>query len=244
MHTLVVDGREVKPKKPKHPTNDEAVATRSQKAADKDTVASTVDPFVQKDCDNDYSMCNKKLERYEDNKGKCIVIILGQCTDKLMNQLKGCGKKYTDLHDADDVVGLLALMKELIAKNATEECHCQTLMRLIMQCINITQSTSDSLPLYETKLEASFESLTNQWGDFLPGILSIDADKGKAIEKLKAHIFIRGADKTRCGHIIEELRRNHITKAGTYPATLSDAVAPLNGAERPKSILKRPPTPH
>ena len=247
MHALVADGREVLPKKPERPKPKAQVTTRQQaeQKAEQESSLAAIDPFDMKDYDHDYAQYSKALERYKENKGKAFVIILGQCTDKLLNRLKA-HEKYTKLYDDDDVVGLLDLIKQLVATSNEEEYMCQTFQRLIMQYININMHHQDDVPFWETRLDSAEESLTNRWGDFVPDKLPEGETKETFKEKLKAYLCIKGADPKRYKEIQDEIHKNHITGAGTCPTTTSKAIAMLNGADdqsgvpsKPKSILKR-----
>ena len=168
-----------------------------------------------KDYDHDYAQYSKALERFNDNKGKTIVVILGQCSDTLTKRLKA-SDKYATLYDEDDVVGLLDLIKELIDTNRDNECMCQTHVRHVMGYVHILQN-NDENPLWETRIESAFDTLTNNWGDFVPTKLPKGETKESFTEKLKAYICLRGADRSRYKDIIDEVYKNHITGAGTFP---------------------------
>ena len=243
MRTLVVDGRDVEPKQPERPKPKTSVATRAQQA---EGTPPEIDPFDMREYDRDYDQYKKKLERHDTNKGHTIVVILGQCTKKLTNKLI---LQPTDqnIYDSNDVVGLLNLIKKLVDTNDEAEYECQKLLRVLHAYTHIDVKHYEDVPSCEQRIQSAFDACTNQWGKIVPAKLPNGETEETFTEKLKAHICIRGADKTGFKNLLKEPRSNHVTGAGTYPATFSKAIAMLDEADtsqEPKPKPKQTPSPH
>lgn len=230
LYDLLLDGTDYAPTAPTKPTAGRA--TRSTSTTDTTVPEPTVDPYELETYKQDYSHYLKTLQSYRRDKGRAFVTIMGQCSPRLKNKLAGLGP-FKTLKKTSDVIGLLNLILSLVSSTTNKEYAYHTLVTLLAAYLTLYQKSDEDLADYEKRNKNAFDMLTNQWGELLPEKLPTGDNKDVAAEKLRAYIFLKGADNKRFSFLKKHLHNNHITESGTYPATLSDMITLLN-EERPR----------
>ena len=231
MYPLVVDGEESEPTEPAKPVapTRQKPSTRSQSGdGDQDD---DIDPYErdrQKILYNEYV---REKKEYKANKGKVFITILGQCSIDMTNKIKGLGPVYRKLLNDKDVVGLLGKIEEHISNISHKEYEYIAMHDALLSFLFNQRSRGDPDGLYEKEFHANYKQVMDHWGRLVPSKLPDGDSPETAEEKFKAVVYLRGAGKQFKG-IRKQLKDNYITKAGSYPATVADAISLLNQADR------------
>ena len=197
------------------------------------------------------SIYHREKREYKEQKAKVFVHILGQCTQAVKSKLAD-DSGFDELEQKDDVVGLLAKLKEMAFQSTGVQHPALTLQSKLRRLTAINQGPNEQTANYHKRLEATAEE---QWGPLCPHNLSVSieelleddedaeeqtteiqkvelADKLKELkqaqkqarDELLAMIFMAGADKKRYGKLMEEYNNAYLAGKDLYPKSLSVAL--------------------
>ena len=143
--------------KPTRPTS--KAVTRSETDDDKGKgKVEQYDPFEMKEYDKEYDSYIRDKKEYGRFKGKCFILIMGQCSTALVNKLEGDKTGFQKLRKTNDVVGLLKQIKEYMSLPCGEEYLIDTMVQLLMKYLNISQTPNESFPDFQSRLETMCEA--------------------------------------------------------------------------------------
>jgi Zinc knuckle len=165
---------------------------------------------------------HKKLDKYQDDKAKVFIVILGQCTQVVKNMLEN-SDDFKQLELDRNVAGLLAMLKEMAFSTKGVQEPYVTLADSLRRLTAINQGTGETVANYYKRFSAVAEVMAVQWGEFYPPKLAkgTAADDIKtAKDKLLARIFLTGADKKRYGKLLEDLNNAFLAGKDNYPESL------------------------
>ena len=225
MYNLIQFGKEKKIKEPAKPAT--KAVTRSDTDTTTTTTGTTVDPYEMKMYDKKIDAYIREEKEYSKDKGRCFVMILGQCSRELIDKIEGDDKAYADLLDDNDVVGLLKLMKELIASPAAKEYLIETMVQAVLKLFAVGQNQPESFPFYRSRLMTLSDAMFT-YVDIVPVQLPTGVSKEQFKEALLSYLLLRGGHKDNYGALKAKLRDNHGTKAGEYPTTMDEMISMMN----------------
>jgi len=175
-------------------------------------------------------ICHKDMKACAEQKTKVFVVILGQCSSEVKNKLVN-NVGFETLEDNDDVVGPLKMLKEMAFSTSGVQHPCWTLQNVLRHLTAINKGPSESVPNYHKRFLTAAEVIEAQWGQFCPVKLTTGAglvNKKTAHDNVLSMIFLAGADKKRCGVMLEELNNSHLAKKDNHPTSVEDAVMLLS----------------
>ena len=188
---------------------------------------------------------------YDENKCAMFAIIMGQCSDAMKAKLKG-HNAFKTWETTHDVIGLLTEIKAISNrfdnrtyfldayvkvktsffsfKQDERESNTDYLSRFV-KLVEIANhygaslTSDDILWKHELLLNGEIESLD----DNLNGVMYNEAALRKSGgERLKAFVFIQGADTKRFKDLHRELKKSLVLGDNKYPSSLTEALTLLN----------------
>lgn len=132
--------------KPTYPTATASVSTRARAAAVGETEKSTetVDSAQIIEYKAELEIYHRKLEKYQNDKAKVFVIILGQCTLGVKSWLEN-GHGLAELEANRDVLGLLKKLEEMAFSTGGDQDPFLTLNLSLRRLIGIQQGTKEHM---------------------------------------------------------------------------------------------------
>jgi hypothetical protein len=176
----------------------------------------------------------RKQEKYQDDKGKAFVIILGQCTVGVKGWLENMNC-MAELEADCDVVGLLKLLEKMAFSTGGDQDPFLTLNLSLRCLVAIQQGPKENTAKYYKRFRVAADVLTGHWGEFyLPQLVNTKLTKELAQERFLARILLMGADKVGFGKLRDELNNNYISGTDRYPKTLDDTIKLLTRYQGPQ----------
>jgi len=180
---------------------------------------------------------HRERSKYKENKAKVFVVVLGQCSQVVKSNLES-DDDFADLEQNDDVVGLMAKLKEMAFSTAGIQDPFWNLQNLLRRLTVMNQGTSESVTNYHKRFLASTQVIEAMWGMFVPTRLvagDTDDDKKNARDKLLAMFFLAGADKKRFGKLVEDLNNAYLSGKDNYPESIESTLTLLTHYQDHKS---------
>ena len=176
-----------------------------------------------------------RIELLENNIEKLFGLLMGQCTQALVAEIKA-SPEYTMNSDNSDALWLLKKIKVLSAGVDDQVNKFLTYHEKIMELSRIGQGAVETLDEYRTRFAATVLTLdmTGGEGVFHPYIKpnSNPMDITKTKERTMAMWFLMHADKVRFGAFLARLKESDIVGKDQYPETLPAAYNALLRIER------------
>ena len=97
----------------------------------------------------DYKRQLDKKEEYEKDKCKAFGIIMGQCLE-LTKEVVKADKSFKVLEEADNVKGLLALLRDLCYGTDKKRYVCWIQQTQLRRAVTLTQQPTESLQRFAT----------------------------------------------------------------------------------------------
>ena len=219
LRILVKQRKEAGFTKPLYPTQTTGVKTRSKE--DKEPAAAPSDESAQMaEYKVELGIYHSKVQKYNDDKAKVFVIILGQCTIGVQRWLEQ-GRGLDELEANRDVVGLLKLLEEMAFSNGGDQDPFIILIHSMRRLTTIQQGSREPIPKYYKRLKVSADVLNGHWGDFCPPNLIKDGlTKEEVKDRLLGRLLLVGADPVKFGPLKEELSNSYVSGIDRYPKTL------------------------
>ena len=188
----------------------------------------------------DYNSQMKDKKTHNENKCKAFGIVLEQCKDITKSAVKA-DPTFDNLERKDDVVGLLALIRNLCYGTDSKRYISWTQQALLKRTIGFGQLPGESLQKYAANLLEQVRVLEESYGPFVPTIDLIttveltrevgegdemieetytervlaDEDEIKvARNKFLACMFLAGVDRDRYKDAIDGLNNDYIRHMG------------------------------
>ena len=180
------------------------------------------------------SIYHKDKKEYNDHKSKVFVIILGQCSHSVKNQLVN-EKEYAALEDGDDVVGLLKILKTMAFSTANVQHPYWALQSVLKRLTAINQGPTETVANYHRRFLAITEVIEAQWGPFFPPKMEATDGATKSRESMLSMIFLAGADNERYGNLKKEFNNSYLAGKDNYPTSLDTTLQLLSHYQDHKS---------
>ena len=191
----------------------------------------------------DYNSQMKDKKVHNENKCKAFGIILEQCKGITKSAVKA-DPSFDTLERKDDVVGLLALIRNLCYGTDSKRYISWTQQALLRRTIGFYQLQGESIQNYAANFLEQVRVLEESYGTFVPTsdlITTVEltreigdgdeaveetytemvlADEGEiklARNKFLACLFLAGVDRTRYKDAIDELNNDYMRHGKEYP---------------------------
>jgi hypothetical protein len=236
LRILVKHRKEPSFTKPAYPTDKAAVITRAAaKEAQAPAETSERESALMAEYKAELGIYHTKLEKYNENKAKVFVIILGQCSIGVLNWLEQ-GRGLDKLEVDRNVIGLLKLLEEMAFSNGGDQDPFLTAVLSLRRLASIQQGSKEHNAKYYKRVKTAADVLVGQWGDFFPSKLIKDGmTQAQAQDRLIARIFLIGADKGRFGPLLEDLNNAYVGGSDRYPKTLEETQRLLSKYQGPRN---------
>lgn len=181
------------------------------------------DSLAMENYKQDRSHWLKKLDQYEENKGKVFNTIKSQCSASMKAKLESLADWKQIVKD-NDVLKLLARIKDLCYSTSDVQYDYWVLACTLRKMTSCNQGPQETLTDYYRRWVAHVEVLEAQWGVLAPPKLKAkDQTNDKtARDKLAACLLLMGVDKPRFGKVIDDLNNNFLSGQKEYPITPQD----------------------
>lgn len=217
---LVKHGEEADFTKPVPPTKAAAAATKKKGSGSDATEESTYDSPQWFEFKAELDIYHRKLDKYNADKAKVFVVIIGQCTVGVKSWLAN-GNGLDTLEKNRDVVGLLKKLKEMAFSTGGEQDAFLTLNLSLRRLVTIQQGPKEQVAKYYERFKVAADVLKGHWGNFVPtNLVKDNLTNEETTDRFLGRIFLMGADKMRFGHLLDELNNNFISGTDRYPKTL------------------------
>lgn len=90
---------------------------------------------------------HRERQKYKENKAKVFVVVLGQCSQVVKSNLES-DDDFAEMEQNDDVVGLMAKLKEMAFSTAGVQDPFWNLQNLLRRLTVLNQGTSESVTNY------------------------------------------------------------------------------------------------
>jgi hypothetical protein len=229
---LVKHRKEANFTRPNPPEQAAAVKTRATAVEPQATSTAESTQLMQYKAELD--IYYRKHDKYQDDKGKAFVIILGQCTVAVKGWLEN-GNGMADLEADRDVVGLLKLLEKMAFSTGGDQDPFLTLNLSLRRLVAIQQGPKENTAKYYKRFRVAADVLTGHWGEFYPPkLVTTELTKELTQDRFLARILLMGADKGRFGKLLDELNNNYIAGTDRYPKTLDDTIKLLTRYQGPQ----------
>ena len=219
-------------------TGKEEAITTPDKPSKKDIKNNPANMEVFK---SELASSQQKKDKYEDDKAKLFVVILGQCSERVKHKLKS-DDEFPTMHKEYNVVKLLKKLRVMIFSMGSVRHPCLSAHDALTRFLNIRQGAKESIEHYLIQFLALAEVALEIYGSVIPDKLlnSNKSNKDKISEKFQAMIFLNGADQNRYGKLLDDYNNMYLTSGDKYPETV-DAAVTLMSHYRDGQIKKGPP---
>lgn len=168
-------------------------------------------------------------DRYKRNKARVFGIIMGKCHAAMKSKVESL-PEFDKLEQDDDVIGLLAKMKELAFSTGGNQYDFWITQAQMKKLINLRQDPKESLNNFSKRFLAQQEVTEEVWGKLIPNKL-----KGKPTKeqeeggkKFLACLFLAGVDRVRYKKAINDLNNDFVQGTMSYPEDVPGMLALLN----------------
>lgn len=196
-----------------------SVTTRAKAVTDETQGAAEYTPQQLMKYKLELDIYHRKLDKYNDEKAKTFIIILGQCTEEVQSWLSLNGLE--ELERNRDVIGLLNKLKRMASSQNGDKDEYVVLCTSLRKLATLQQGSKENTARYYERFQVAAEVLVGHWGDFSPPSFVLNGLTPKEAEdRFLGRLFLIGADKARFGQLTEELSNNFASGVDRYPKTL------------------------
>jgi len=202
MWTLVEKKKETAFDEPAIPTDEEAAESRAVMEKYKMLLKISIDDGKQ----------------YKRDKAKVFRIIMGQCTTAMKNKVESAAT-FSALEENDDVVGLLAKLKELAYTTDNVQYEYWTMQAVMRRFIEMRQEPKESLNEFAKRFLSQLDVTEDVWGRLIPMKMKGKPkdEQDRARNKYLACVFLAGVDRSRHGKAVEALNNDYLLGNISYP---------------------------
>ena len=168
-------------------------------------------------------------DRYKRNKARVFGIVMGKCHAAMKNKVESL-PEFDKLEQDDDVIGLLAKMKELAFSTGSTQYESWTQQAQMRKMINLRQDPKESLNNFSKRFLAQQEVTEEVWGKLIPSKLKGKStkDQEEGGQKFLACLFLAGVDRERYKKAINDLNNDFVQGTNSYPEDVPGMLALLN----------------
>jgi hypothetical protein len=159
---------------------------------------------------------------YKRDKAKVFRVIMTQSTRAMKNKIESL-PEYRKIERADDVLALLAKMKQLVYSTDTAQYEYWTMQATMKKFTNLRQEDKETLTDFYKRFLNQLEATEAVWGKMTPEIKN-ESEQDDAREKYLACVFLAGVSRERYNTVINEMNNAFLLGKMTYP---SDTTAML-----------------
>lgn len=173
--------------------------------------------------------CMDKQDRYEINKGKVFVIVMGQCHPIMRSKLESL-QNYKEMESKSDVIGLLDKIKELVYNTESSKYEFWTMATSLRKLVLLEQGRKESIAHYGDRCIAQVEVTEGVMGALIPQKFTgkKSEEQEKARNKLLACMFLTGIDRDRFKKALDDLNNDFVNGKTNYPEDIPSAVELLS----------------
>mmetsp|Transcript_25263 Transcript_25263/g.59878 ORF Transcript_25263/g.59878 Transcript_25263/m.59878 type:complete len:318 (+) Transcript_25263:619-1572(+) len=213
------------------PNNEEAMATGAHPTynpleyaryeQEKDIQSRKIDAWIERE------------ETYEENKVKAFQIILGQCTDRLVEKIKNQTDYETRVMYKP--MELLKDIKKLSVSHTDDKYDMSMLHDAMRSFCNLYQSENESLSQYTLRFTATRDVLTNYLGQKIDLTQTPSAKKNTSTANVPtvdgewnrfcAYMYMAHAQKQKYGLLLQDMENDAVRNKNRYifPKTIPEA---------------------
>ena len=197
-------------------------------------------------------------KRYQRQKGRVFLIILGQCTAAMKNKLEGL-PEYKELEKNDDVKGLLEKIKALVYSTDNVRFEYWNMMVAMKKLHLLNQGPKETMANYCARFLAQVDVTEEEWGPLTPArkretipeeeetqdeltaeekearkearaekIKQCQLAEQAARDQYKAVLLLAGADRTQFRDATDDLSNGHLNGTMTFPPDVPGMLNYLN----------------
>ena len=166
-------------------------------------------------------------KRYERNKAKLFQIIMGMCSIALRSKLEGLLAEFQALEDSDNVVGLLAKIKEMVYTTDKTQYEYWDMQKQVRVLHTMKQEQRESVEDFGRRFLEQAEVTEGRWGGkLIPRTVhgQSTAVQEKAHQKYLACVFLAGVDRTTHLPVINELNNDFVAGRVNYPEDVAGMI--------------------
>ncbi len=198
----------------------------------------------------DYRRQQEKKDEYQKEKCKGFAIIMGQCKT-ITKEVVKADKSYRTLERADDILGLLALLRSICYGTDKKRYLSWIQQAQLRKTVNYSQNTGDSLQQYATHFLEQVKTLESSHGLLVPTkdmtktieqtrivgegdqeheetytvvVLADKEEIERARDKFVACLFLAGVDRRRYKDAIDEMNNDFLRHGTEFPGDVSSMV--------------------
>ena len=208
---------------------------------------SKVPPAVLKKYEMDYKRQLDQKEDFEKDMCKAFGIILGQCRE-LTKEVVKSDKSYKALERADNVTGLLSLLRDLCYGTNKKRYARWIQQAQLRRTVNFSQQTTETIQQFGANFVEQVKTYEDLCGPLVPVkdlirkvertrtvgegddaveetytelVLADEADIQKARDEFIACIFLAGVDRKLYKGAIDEMNNDFMRHGKAYPGDVS-----------------------
>jgi hypothetical protein len=158
-------------------------------------------------------------DKYQQDKSKVFLIIMGQCKSPMRNKLEAL-EKYKTLKEEDDVAGLMEEIRKLVYSTDNTQYEYWTMQASMKTLVNLQQGNKEALQVFANRFLKQVESTEEIWGELYPRKKvgeSIEQVQKPARDAFLACLFLAGVDRNRYKSVIDELNNEFVLGKEIYP---------------------------
>ena len=212
MKKLVIEGIEAEPDKPVKPTKKTPTA------------------FDIKEYDKRLDFYFRKQEKYEENKAKVFIVIMGQCTLVMKNKVMSC-KDYKKMEEEDDVVELLKIIKTLCYQESEMQYEYLSMQNAMQKLLTMKQGDNfprEGLVAFYKRFKQQADVTEDKWGMLTPAKKQgISKDRDEA-DKFLAICFLAGVSNRAGIKLRKDLHRDFVKGHSNYPENMEEMLSKIS----------------
>lgn len=175
-----------------------------------------------------FRMSIEDKKQYDKDKSRMFRIIMGQCKLSMKNKIESMAE-YPKLEEDDDVVGLLAMMKQVAFSAEKVQYEFWTKQAMMRKLITMKQD-KESITGFHKRFMAQLEVTEQAWGKLIPHEMKgkPTAEQEAARDKFLACVFLAGVDRSRSKGAINDLSNDFLGGSDCYPESIPAMLNYLN----------------
>ena len=171
-------------------------------------------------------MSMEKEEKFTQDKGRLFRSIKSLCSPALQHKLEA-NKNYPPLDDANDLRGLMNLIKEIVYGTDEGKAPYWKMQAAMVKLHTIYQQDRKSTGDFHDRFNAQLKVTESIWGPLIPSVMKgkPTGQQDEAREAYIARLFLRGLNRKRFNKDIEELGNDYVSGNDNYPKDVASALS-------------------
>ena len=198
----------------------------------------------------DYKRVQDKKDEHQKNKCKCFGIIMGQCKT-ITKDVAKADMSYRALERADDVIGILKLLREICYGTDRKRYLPWTQQAQLRKTVRFSQAPGETIQQFATNFVEQVKTFEEMYGLLVPtkDMIQVEertrivgegdeeheenynvtvlADRDVILEarnKFVACLFLAGVDRKKYKDAIDEMNNDFLRHGTEYPGDVSSMV--------------------